>query len=757
MGTKKNTLKPRRERGWDQAVAATPNPVGQEDAGDRVAWWREFIFKAALMLLAGLWIYSPTYHGDWLWDDDQLLTQNLTVQHRVSPDPRVPENSLATLLKLWISPEGADYFPLSYSALWAQWPFFNVPVTQPNGMVFKVAWPTGYHVVTILCHILGAACFWRLLHVMKLPGAWLGGMLFLIHPVCVETVGWVSEVKNTLSQPLFLLACASFVQFDDATESSQRSKHYLWAVFFFLFAMFAKTAMVMFPFVLLMYGWWKHGFQADRRGIAALLFVGASLALTVVPEMFWLVAMRGGWSSWPLYLGCTAVAVLGPLSSIAVAAMLAKDSSPHDGAAPTKTLERYVLYSLPFFWISAVLGIATCYFQWSRAIGQEGIPVGGIASRIATVGMATLFYLWKTIWPFNLLTIYPRWDVDPPKAWQFLPWPIMIAAGWWLWNNRGTADRPTWQRHMLFVLTFFVLMLLPIIGIITISYMRITWVADHFLYLPMIGLLGAAAAGVAAWYANTKPNERPFALAAGAVVLAVLGYSSFRYAHAWANEESLWPHTIAGHPDPCTYPRCGCWQAHNRLGAKKFARGDVDGAHFHFQNSTRLRPDLGETHNNLGTTLSARSQRFAQQGNTAAAEREMKAAIEQFAEAVRVTPQVPTIRVNLANALATMGRFGEAGDHYKELLEREPNNPAILNNYGVALYKQGLNEAAIKQFRRALEIVPDMKDAKESLAVALGEKADPAKSAAPPPPPPGGRLNLQAPISPTLNAAPALP
>ena len=64
-------------------------------------------------------------------------------------------------------------------------------------------------------------------------------------------------------------------------------------------------------------------------------------------------------------------------------------------------------------------------------------------------------------------------------------------------------------------------------------------------------------------------------------------------------------------------------QAHNRLGARKFSRGDIDGAHYHFQNSTRLRPDLGETHNNLGTTLSARAQMFAQQGDQAAASREM--------------------------------------------------------------------------------------------------------------------------------------
>ena len=742
--------KPRHRQNVDDSQAAAAEQAGSRDINgkEHTEHWRDFLFKFALIVLAGLWIYSPTYHGDWLWDDDQLLTQNLTVQHRVSSNLRVPEESLATLAKLWLRPDGADYFPLSYTALWAQWPLFNVSVTQPDGTVAKVAWPTGYHVVTILCHILGALLFWRLLHIMKLPGAWLGGMLFLVHPVCVETVGWVSEVKNTLSQPLFLIACASFIQFDDAASPKQGKRHYALALIFFLLAMFAKTAIVMFPVVLLVYGWWKHGFAFGGPGAKALLLAGASLALTVVPEMFWLVALRSGWSSWPLFLGCGAIAVLGPMTSVALAATLMKGSmpgSPGDSAGDhEKTLEKYVLYSLPFFWISAVLGIATCYFQWSRAIGQEAIPVGGTASRIATVGMATLFYLWKTIWPFNLLTIYPRWEVDPPKVWQFLPWPIMIAAGWWLWNQRGTAQRPTWQRHAIFSLAFFLLMLLPIIGIITISYMRITWVADHFLYMPMLSMLGLGAAGIASWYAKAKPAEQPVALATGAILLAVLGYSSFRYAHVWANEEVLWPHTIAGHPSPC-HEGCGCWQAHNRLGAKKFARGDVDGAHFHFQNSTRLRPDLGETHNNLGTTLSARANILGQRGDQAAAKREMDAAIEQFAEAVRVTPHVPAIKVNLANALASVGRFGEAGDNYRELLEREPNNPALINNYGVTLYKMGKNEEAIVQFKKALEIAPNLKDARESLAVALGEKPDPAANTPKPPPPPGGQLQLNAP------------
>jgi len=654
MGTKRQAFRGRRVHVREAAVE--PEPVRSKPADERAEQWRDFIFKFAIIVLATLWIYSPAYHGDWLWDDDQAITANPVAQGPWS------------FSKHWIWPDGADYWPLTGTGFWIQWHLFGMN-------------QTGYHAVNIILHAIGALTFWRLLRVMNVPGAWLGGLVFAIHPVAVESVSWVSEFKNTLSLPLLMLAAAAYVRFDDADRSSpQVWRQYALAVGFYALAMFAKTSMVMFPFVLLLYAWWKRG-------------------------------------------------------RVTVADLLA---------------------SAPFFAISLFLGLMTIIFQHGKAIGEEKILVGdiwsvaGMAQRLALAGMSILHYLWKTVWPFNLLTIYPRWDVEPPKAWQFLPWLLIGAAGWWLWNNRGTATSPTWQRHLVFVFGFFVLMLFPILGFITISYMRITWVADHFLYLPMLGPIAFAAAAVAAAYARITAAERPVALAAAAILLASLGYSSFRYAHAWAGEETLWPHTIAGHPSPCTYPRCGCWQAHNRLGAKKFARGDVEGAHFHFQNSTRLRPDLGETHNNLGTTLSARAQMLAQRGDEAAASREMAAAIEQFAEAARVTPHVPAIRVNHANALAAAGRFVEAADRYQELLKLEPNNPAFINNYGVALYKQGRKEESIVQFRRALELAPGLKDAQESLAVALGEKPDPAAGE----PQPNLQMNL--PSSPTLQMNPSL-
>ena len=687
-------------RGPDRGEAAAfGSDIGiDRDEVGTAGRWALLLLQAAAIVLACLWIYSPVCNddwrwdprfnqfvhrlspkqgdipivrdngGDWLWDDDQLLTANLTVQHRVTPDPRVPPDHLRTLAKLWFDPDGADYFPLSYTALWAQWPFFGM-----NSF--------GYHLTTILLHIAGSLLLWRLLSVMRVPGAWFTSLIFAVHPVCVESVAWVSELKNTLSLALFLLAAIHYVKADDEvhdqadagdnwdaaawTGASGRiwSGNYLLAFAFFMLAMFAKTSVVATPVLILLYAWWKRG-------------------------------------------------------------RISVDD---------------VLRTVPFFIVSIVLGILTIKYQHGRAIGQEtiivppyvlenGLPsISGILSRLAIAGMTTLFYVATFLWPVNLLPIYTRWEIDPPKAWQLLPIPVILATLWWFWRNRET-----WGRHALFAAGFFLLMVAPVLGFITISYMRITWAADHFIYLPMIGPLALLGAGAAMLYQRAAAVEKPVYVAVGAALASVLAFSAFRYASVWADEDRLWEHTLSINHE--------AWQAHNRLGAKKFARGDIEGAFYHFTNSTRLRPDLGETHNNLGTALSAKGR--------------LDDAIKEFAEAVRVTPHVPAIKVNLANALAAGGRFGEAGDVYKELLEKEPRNAALLNNYGVTLYRQGLKDAAIEQFRRALEIAPDLKDAKESLAVALGEKPDPTPP--PAPPPPGGRLNLEPPVSPTLNANPLL-
>jgi len=623
--------------------AAAQNPPSSRGAAAEVTTtsadrWRDLLFRAAVIVLAALWIYSPAYHGDWLWDDDQLLTQN----------PVVQSGTLQGLARLWFHPAGADFFPLSYTALWAQWPFFKLE-------------STGYHVTTIVLHIAGSLLVWALLARMRVPGAWLSGLLFAVHPVCVESVAWVSETKNTLSLPLCLLSCLCWVIQDDERERpARRIRSYWLSLLLFLLAMFAKTSMVALPIVLLLHAWWRRG--------------------TITP-----------WD---------------------------------------------VVRTFPFFLISLVLGLITVRYQWTGAIGAEKILVGGPASRIATAGMAILFYLKQIVWPLNLLPIYPRWDVDPPKVWQFLAWPVIAAGAAWIWSNRGTAARPEWGRHCILGLGFFLLMVAPVLGFVTISYMRITWVADHFIYLPMIGVIALIGAAAATWYerADERADDQIFSksliLAGGTIAVCVFGCMSFLYAHVWSNEDALWTHTLRFNPD--------AWQAHNRLGAWKFTRGDIDAGFHHFTESTRLRPDLGETHNNLGTALMAKGR--------------LDEAIGAFTEACRLTPQVNAMQLNLANALFQAGRFAESSERFRILLKRSPKDPTLLNNLAVTLYQQGRKEEAIPLFRRALEINPDLKDAREGLAVALGTPAEATPAAAGPPSPPG-----QSTLGPPLPPSPAVP
>ena len=673
-------------------VVAPPADEAARGAG-RVAAVRDLLFRAGLILLAVLWIYSPTYHGEWLWDDDSILTAN----------PVVQSASLEGLVSLWVGPTGADYFPLSYTALWAQWPFFGLN-------------STGYHAVTILLHASGALLLWRLLVVMRIPGAWLAGVLFAIHPVCVESVAWVSEIKNTISLPLFLLAAIFFARYDDAVwgdggDGASGRRHdgtvdVVLAVVFFALAMLAKTSVVMFPVVLLLHAWWKRGGVTTRDVVAAA----------------------------------------------------------------------------PFFLVSLVLGLVTIYYQHGRAIGEEKMPVAdlfsvvGFLSRTATAGMAILFYLREVVWPFDLLPIYPQWKVNPPQILQFLPWPILVAAGCWLWSRRGTASAPTAARHALFGLGFFLLMIFPILGFITISYMRITWVADHFNYVALIGIIVPLCAAAAAWFASARQPLQIGALGFTCVLLAGLAGWSFRYAHVFANEESLWTHTLESNPD--------AWQAHNRLGARKAGRGDLEGALHHFTNSTRLRPDLGETHNNLGTTYMAlgrtvealeefavttrllpkvlpvqmnRGLALVTAGRNEQAEKwfrdltdrdrfpnqfepwcqlgivqisrgDRTAGITSLRRAVELAPGAEEPRQLLdaalrseAEALAVAGRFGEAEAIYRELLKRSKDDVMLLTNLGVVLYKLERNDAAIAAFRRVLAINPGAKEAADSLAVALGK------------------------------------
>ncbi len=91
----------------------------------------------------------------------------------------------------------------------------------------------GYHLTNVALHAISACLVVSIIRRLALPGAWLAGLIFALHPVCVEAVAWVSEQTSTLSGAFYLAAALVYLRFDQ----TRSSRHYLSALLLFALAL----------------------------------------------------------------------------------------------------------------------------------------------------------------------------------------------------------------------------------------------------------------------------------------------------------------------------------------------------------------------------------------------------------------------------------------------------------------------------------------------------------------------------------------
>jgi len=208
----------------------------------------------ALILIAVTAIaYSPAWSGKYLWDDHDHITE-----------PRL--RSLDGLVQIWTKPGATQqYYPLLHSAFWLEHKLWGDAVLP-------------YHLVSIFLHGISGLLVWRILLKLEVPGAWLAAAVFALHPVQVESVAWITELKNTLSGVLFFGAALLYLKFDQ----SRAWKTYALSLGLFFLALLCKTVVAVLPAVLLVVFWWKRGRLSWKRDAGPLipffiLGVGAGL------------------------------------------------------------------------------------------------------------------------------------------------------------------------------------------------------------------------------------------------------------------------------------------------------------------------------------------------------------------------------------------------------------------------------------------------------------------------------------------------
>ena len=230
-------------------------PGQAEDGADtpahrRRAWNLE---GALLLLWATLMAYWPAVGGGVLWDDPQHLT-------------RAELRSLHGLWRIWFQPGATQqYYPLLHSAFWLEFRAWG-----------NALW--AYHLWNIALHALSALLVVWIVRRLALPGAWLAGFLFALHPVHVESVAWIAEQKSTLSGVFYLGSVLAYLHFDEA----RRRWHYLLAFGLFVLALATKTVTATLPAALLVVLWWRKGrleWKRDIRPLAGWIVLGAGAGM----------------------------------------------------------------------------------------------------------------------------------------------------------------------------------------------------------------------------------------------------------------------------------------------------------------------------------------------------------------------------------------------------------------------------------------------------------------------------------------------
>ena len=148
--------------------------------------------KSIILLVAVVGVYFPSLQAGFIWDDDTFFTHN----------PLMDRSD--ALQRFWMSTDAPDYFPLVSTALWVQRKLWGLE-------------PFGFHLVNISFHALNSILFWRVLSLLTLPGAWVAALLFALHPIQVESVAWVTQIKNVQSTFFYLLALLFYLRWDSNT------------------------------------------------------------------------------------------------------------------------------------------------------------------------------------------------------------------------------------------------------------------------------------------------------------------------------------------------------------------------------------------------------------------------------------------------------------------------------------------------------------------------------------------------------------
>ncbi len=621
--------------------------IAPADSRFKNPWW------GWLLLLAVILTYQPLWHAGFIWDDDMHVTANPVI---IGP---------LGLREIWTT-SAAQYYPLVLTTFWVEHALWGLQ-------------PLPYHLVNVLMHGECAILLWRVLENLRVPGAWLGAAVWALHPVQVETVTWISELKNTQSGLFYLLAILFFIRGTRTPE--HRLRHDATAWLFAALALASKSSTVVLPVELCLCAWWMEG-KWHWRNLArvtpiALMSIGASVLA------MWTVKLQGvnpSEQTWPERLITAGHVVWFYLGKLAWPHPLIF-IYPRWNIAAGQWLD-YLL--LPTMLI--LLGVL--WFKRNSGTKPEFFALAYfLAALLPVLGLVNHYFLRYSFVADHLQYLASMGPL------------VLVGSGVSLFLNRAFPEKPWWR-------------FVPAAGLLSIlallSWER-SWAYEDSETLWTDTLIK----NPGCWMAENNLGNLDFRK--GRVDEAVVHYekaleSTPNSAEVHDNlgvalsKKGQTPEATT-HFEKALEIDPGLASAHDHLGNLLFQEGQVDEAIGHFREAAQINPYSVAPEYNLGNAL-------LQEGR-------VNEAITQYRKVLQIDPRFAEAYSNLGLALGQVGQWDESIAELQKALALNPDYAQAHNNLGMSLAQSGRIAEALTQFQEAVRLNPDYPAARENVAKAL--------------------------------------
>jgi len=313
--------------------------------------------------------------------------------------------------------------------------------------------------------------------------------------------------------------------------------------------------------------------------------------------------------------------------------------------------------------------------------------------RILNAFVSYIEYIGKMFWPVKLVYFYPHPGPNISVLYAFVSAVLLLAITVFILRFAKS-------HHYLVTGWFWYLgTLIPVIGLVQVGVQAM---ADRYSYITLTGLFIIIAWGLPELFGRRKVLLASLSVAV-LVALSICTYIQLQY---WKSSLPLFQHALKVNDNNYNAANSN-YVAHLCIADVLLKEGRIDEAIYHNYEAVRIRPDLIETHNDLGNNLYKIGR--------------IDHAIGSYRMALEINPADAEVNANIGVAFATKGDFAQAEQHYR-IAVKTLDTPAVHNNLGYALAKMGKFDEAIEQFRLALQINPDYKPAKVNLDIFLAEK-----------------------------------